>query len=95
MKKQPSSAMALRGRIGAYRLHATHDLRETTRAARNAFMQRFDHEVDPDRTLSDAERARRALAARKAYFARLAYQSAVARAHGRKRHAGTDADGSP
>ena len=71
--------MALRGRIGAYRLHATHDPRETTAAARAAFMSRFETEVDPDGTLPPVERARRAEAAKKAYFARLAHKSAKAR----------------
>lgn len=69
----------LRGRIGAYRLHATHDPRETTAKARATFLQRFENEVDPDRVLPEAERERRALAARKAYFAKLAYASAKAR----------------
>ena len=71
--------MARRGRIGAYRLHATHDPKETTKAAREAFMARFEREVDPDGTLSPEERARRAEAARKAYFAQLAHKSAKAR----------------
>lgn len=84
--------MALRGRIGAFRLHATHDPRETTQAARAAFLERFEREVDPHGTLAEAERQRRALAARKAYFARLAYRSAIARARGRR--AGQSPDGS-
>ena len=71
--------MARRGRIGAYRLHATNDPKETTKAAREAFMARFEREVDPDGTLSPEERARRAEAARKAYFAQLAHKSAKAR----------------
>ena len=71
--------MARRGRIGAYSLHATHDPKETTKAAREAFMARFEREVDPDGTLSPEERARRAEAARKAYFAQLARKSAKAR----------------
>ena len=74
---------SLRGRIGAYRLHATHDSRETTRKAREAFMGRFLHQVDPDQVLSEAERHRRAAYARKEYFARLALQSALKRG---KRH---------
>lgn len=73
-----SSSFALRGRIGAYRLHATHDPRETTAAARAAFLGRFLAEIDPD--LPEPERLRRAASARKAYFAQLAYRSAVARA---------------
>lgn len=76
---QSQSLAAKRGRIGAYRLHATHDPRETTRNARAAFMARWDREVDPEGKLSEAERQRRATSARKAYFAQLAYRSAVAR----------------
>jgi hypothetical protein len=72
--------MARRGRIGAYRLHATHDSRETTQAARATFLARFEREVDPDGTLAEAERQRRAEHARKAYFARLALKSARTRA---------------
>ena len=66
----------LRSRIGAYALHARYDARDTTAAAREAFGQRFLDEVDPERQLTVAERDRRAAAARKAYFARLAYLSA-------------------
>lgn len=69
----------LRGRIGAYAMHARHDARVTTVNGRAAFMARFENEVDPDRVLPAEERARRAAMARKAYFARLAYASAKAR----------------
>lgn len=71
--------MALRGRIGAYRLHATHDARETTKKAREAFLAKFIREVDPDRVLSEDERLRRAKAARSAYYAQLALRSRQAR----------------
>ena len=54
--------MALRGRIGAFRLHATHDPRETTKKARAAFDARFLREVDPDGVLPEEERRRRAAA---------------------------------
>src|SRR5450759_4512809 len=37
MDETERASRALRGRIGAHRLHATHDPRETTRAARQAF----------------------------------------------------------
>jgi len=57
-------------------LHARYDPRETTKPARRAFNQRFLDQVDPDRRLSDRERHRRAEAARRAYFTRLAYLSA-------------------
>lgn len=70
---------SLRGKIGAYRLHATHDSREITAPARRAFLSRFEREVDPQGTLAPEERARRAEMAKKAYFTRLAYASAKAR----------------
>ena len=69
----------LRGRIGAYALHAQRNPRETTAAARKRFLERFEEEVDPNRQLPRAERQRRAMAARKAYFTRLALRSAKAR----------------
>lgn len=75
----------LRARIGAYALHAKHDPREITQNARQAFLARFIDEVDPDRTLPDDERLRRAEYARKAYFARLALRSAQVRAKKSKR----------
>jgi hypothetical protein len=71
--------MALRGRIGAFVTHSRHDVRETTRAARAAFLARFERVVDPDGVLTEAERLRRAESARKAHFARLAWKSARAR----------------
>ena len=69
----------LRARMAAYRLHATHDPRETTRKAREAFAGRFEREVDPDGVLPPAERARRAEATRRAYFTGLALRSSRAR----------------
>lgn len=56
----------LRSRVAAYRLHASHDPKETTKKAREAFAARFEREVDPDGILSSEERARRAEAARRA-----------------------------
>lgn len=76
--------MAWRGRIGAHRLHATHDSRETTAKARECFLARFEQEVDPDKELPSDERRRRAEHARKAYFARLARLSAIARRNPKK-----------
>ena len=70
---------SLRGRLGAYSLHSTHDAREVTAAARRAFLARFEAEVDPDRILPVAERSRRAESAKKAYFLRLSLKSALAR----------------
>ncbi|MFF8839911.1 hypothetical protein [Streptomyces sp. NPDC015130] len=51
-----------------------------TAPARKAFLDRFEREVDPDGTLTTAERARRAEHARRAYFKRLALASSRARA---------------
>ena len=65
--------------MAAYALHAKRDARETTAAARAAFLDRFDRMVDPEGTLPEAERQRRAAAARKAYFTGLALRSAQAR----------------
>jgi len=82
--------MAIRGRIGAYRLHATHDPRETTADARAAFRSSFERLVDPDGTLPEYERARRADAARRAHYTRLARRSAHARRRRRTRSRPSD-----
>lgn len=71
--------MARRGRIGAHRLHSLYDSRELTAPGRRAFLAKFEREVDPEGTLPEAERKRRAASARKAHFARLARLSAQAR----------------
>ena len=70
---------SLRARIGGLALAASHDPREYTAAGRAAFLSRFDEQVDPEGVLPLAERARRAEAARKLYFAKLSLQSAMAR----------------
>jgi hypothetical protein len=78
MRREPltPSERVLRARLAAYMLHARRDSRETTQAARRAFDQRFLDQVDPERRLPDRERRRRAEAARRAYFTRLAFLSA-------------------
>ena len=77
-RSSPSrSVHSLAGSIGAYRLAATHDPRETTRKARETFLARFEADIDPN--LPRAEQDRRAAAARKAHFALLALRSAQAR----------------
>jgi len=73
---------SLRARMGAYAQQARHDTRETTAAARATFLTRFEREVDPDGVLPEAERARRAEAAKRMYFTRLAWKSAQARRGG-------------
>lgn len=81
-KNLTAEQRVLRSRMAAYRLHATHDPRETTKKARAAFASRFEREVDPEASLSPGERARRADAARRAYFTDLALRSSRARRHG-------------
>lgn len=75
---ETNSSYALRGRIGAYRLHATHDPKETSKHGREAFRATFYEGIPED--LPEAERDRRAAMARQAHFARLAYLSARSRA---------------
>ena len=77
--------LALRGRIGAYRLHASRDPRETTSKARATFRSSFEKLVDPEGRLPAGERLRRAEAARQAHYARLARLSANARRKRRPR----------
>lgn len=50
-----------------------------TLPARIALMEKFEYQVDPQRKLLPAERAKRAENARKAYYQRLALKSAQAR----------------
>ncbi len=77
---QPTPAeRRLRARAAAYRLHSLYDSRELTAKARAAFGERFARQVDPDGSLPDAERQRRAECARKAYYSALAAKSAKAR----------------
>lgn len=81
----------MRARIGAYALHATHDSRQTTAAARHASqVTRFERLVDPDNELDPEERGRRVEAARKAHMAKLALASSRARA-ARKQDSRADA----
>ena len=79
LERSTASMRSLRGRLGAYSLHAKHDPRKTTAKARKTFLDSFLDQVDPDRALPERERLRRAESARKAHFTRLAYLSAKAR----------------
>lgn len=75
-----SNLHALAGRLGAHVSWAnTEDRAARTAPARQAFLDRFEREVDPDGVLSIQERAVRAEHARKAYFTRLALRAAQAR----------------
>ena len=71
--------MARRGRLGALALHARHDSNAIATRAREAFLSRFEREVDPAGVLPPAERARRAERAKRLHFTRLAHKSADAR----------------
>lgn len=75
------------GRLGGRVARAKHDPRATTEAARAAAEAAYERQVDPDAVLLPAERARRARAARAAFFTSLALRSLNARAkrkvHGR------------
>jgi hypothetical protein len=65
--------------MAAYAMHAKNDPKVTTAKARATFLARFVDQVDPDRTLPERERERRAEAARKCYYAGLALRSSQAR----------------
>ena len=79
MSKLTPSQREQQARLADYAMHARNDPRDTTRKAREAFLQRFEDEVDPDRSLPARERERRAAAARKAHFVRLALRSSQVR----------------
>jgi hypothetical protein len=74
-----STLPRLRGRYAALTRWSLQDGVAGTAKARQAFRDRFIDQVDPERKLPEAERARRAEAARKAHYVRMAYRSAVAR----------------
>ncbi len=73
------SQRSMRARLGAFALHAKYDSRETTQAAREAFLSRFEREVDPTCSPPVAERQRRSQVALQAHMTRLALASSRAR----------------
>jgi hypothetical protein len=87
-----SAERSARARLAAYEMHAQHDPKETTAAARAASPARVDYflkQVPTD--LPDPERLRRAEYLRKAHFQRLALASMAAR---RRRRQQQETDGS-
>lgn len=71
---------ALRGRIGAHISWAnTADPSARTKPGRDAFLARFEREVDPEGVMDPAERTRRATHKRRAYMQDLALKSAKKR----------------
>ena len=79
VKKATHAERSLAARIGAYARAARYDGRTVTQSARAAFATKFEDQVDPDRVLPPAERARRAEAARREHMTRLALASVKAR----------------
>lgn len=75
----------MRSRMGAYRLHSLYDAKETTAKARAAGPGQVEYwlaKVDPENKLDAADRLRRAEAAKREHFTRLAFLSARARRRG-------------
>ena len=73
-------AKNINGRIAAEVSWArTSDRSARTRPARDAFLKRFEKEVDPDGALPPEERRERAEHAKRAYMLKLAKRSAAAR----------------
>jgi hypothetical protein len=78
-----------RARLAALTNLSRHpDWSAMTKPARDAFRRKFEDQVDPDRRLSDEQRARMVEAARSAHYQRMAFKSSRARA---ARKAGGDA----
>lgn len=85
MPAEDANERALVARLAAHvKWAGTQDRAAATAAARQAFADRFERQVDPEGALAPDERARRADHARRAYFARLALRSAQARRAKRK-----------
>jgi hypothetical protein len=77
---EAKSGRGLSARIAAHESWAaTADRSARTANARSRFDQRFLDQVDPERVLSERERAIRAEHARKAYFLEMARKSAESR----------------
>lgn len=66
-------------RMGGYALQSQHDTGPSLIKARQALRSKFEREVDPEGLLDPVERDRRASAARKLFYQRMAYKSARVR----------------
>lgn len=78
-RNRTESELSQLGRLGAHSMHAKHDSKKTSEPGRQAFLNSFEKQADPDGTLDPKERARRAEHLKKAYFTRLALLSAQKR----------------
>jgi hypothetical protein len=67
----------IRARMGGLATRAAGHV--NVQPSHDAFLRRFEDQVDPDRILPHDERARRALAARKVHMGRLALRSSLSR----------------
>jgi hypothetical protein len=70
---------SLRARIAANARWKGEDPRPTAKRGQRGLLARFESEVDPEGILPEAERTRRAEAARREHMTRLAYKSSKAR----------------
>ncbi len=77
MAKASREQIRLARQMAAHSMHAKHDSKAVTAAARKGFMARFEREVDPDGVLPPEERLRRAQHAMKAHMLHLAHKSAA------------------
>lgn len=68
-----ASQRSQRAAIAAHTKWSKADRTEGTSAARAAFLERFEREVDPDGVLDPVTRAQRAESAKRAHFQRMAY----------------------
>lgn len=68
-----ASQRSQRARIAAHARWSQQSGHDGTQAAREAFLGRFERQVDPDGVLDPAERLRRAESAKREHFQRLAY----------------------
>ena len=69
----------MRAKIAALARWANEDPQENARRGQAGLLKRFEKQVDPNGELPEAERLRRAEAARREHMTRLAFRSSKAR----------------
>ena len=79
MSRLSPAERRMNARAAAFAAHAKHGSKAMTRKARTAFWTRFLNQVDPDRTLPEDERNKRAQQAMRSHMTRMAYRSARSR----------------
>lgn len=93
MPKLTPEQRSQRAKIAAHIRWSKEDPAPNAARGQAGLTARFEREVDPDGTLPPAERARRVESARKAHFARMAFQSARARSRRNRSPSGDVAGG--